>query len=65
MEAPPHDMRLGKTERDYYLLRSAGVVQPSSADEEPAPGNEGEVTRPDPSLWVPAGQAGDEPGEQQ
>ena len=26
MEQPPHDMRLGETERDYYNLRSAGVV---------------------------------------
>ena len=24
----------------------------AGADEEPAPGNEGEVTRPDPSLWA-------------
>jgi NADH-quinone oxidoreductase subunit I len=51
MEAPPHEMRLGQTEKDYYLLRNAGVAQPRNADEEPAPGNEGEVTRPDPSLW--------------
>jgi len=26
MEAPPHPMRLGDTERDYYLLGSSGVV---------------------------------------
>ena len=26
MEAPPHPMRLGATERDYYLLGSAGVA---------------------------------------
>ena len=26
MEQPPHDMRLGETEEDYYNLRSAGVV---------------------------------------
>jgi NADH-quinone oxidoreductase subunit I len=51
MEAPPHEMRLGQTEKDYYLLRNAGVARPRNADEEPAPGNEGEVTRPDPSLW--------------
>src|SRR5262249_37238205 len=25
MEPPPHPMRLGDTERDYYLLGSAGV----------------------------------------
>ena len=26
MEPPPHDMRLGATERDYYLLGRAGVT---------------------------------------
>jgi len=25
MEPPPHEMRLGQTERDYYNLRTAGV----------------------------------------
>ncbi len=49
MEQPPHDMRLGQTEKDYYLLRSAGV--PGSADDDadavkPAAGNEGEAGRP-------------------
>ena len=28
MEPPPHPMRLGDTERDYYLLGSAGVARP-------------------------------------
>jgi NADH-quinone oxidoreductase subunit I len=26
MEAPPHAMRLGKDEKDYYRLGGAGVV---------------------------------------
>jgi hypothetical protein len=26
MEAPPHPMRLGKDEKDYYRLGGAGVV---------------------------------------
>ena len=70
MEAPPHDMRLGKTERDYYLLRSAGVTEPADPDLAPAPGNDGEAARPDPAAWAPAGhattagEAGDEPGEE-
>ena len=30
MEAPPHPMRLGKDEKDYYRLGGAGVVGPDS-----------------------------------
>ncbi len=63
MEAPPHEMRLGQTERDYYLLRNAGVAAPRNVDEEPAPGNEGEVTRPDPSLWEAVSHSDVEPGD--
>jgi NADH-quinone oxidoreductase subunit I len=48
MEQPPHDMRLGKTERDYYNLRSAGVV----AEPDLAPGSEGEAGVP---AWTPGG----------
>ena len=34
MEAPPHPMRLGETERDYYLLGASGVVgNPQTAEE--------------------------------
>jgi hypothetical protein len=62
MEAPPHEMRLGQTEKDYYLLRNAGVAAPGNPDEKPAPGNEGEVTRPDPSLWEAAAHSDVEPG---
>ena len=67
MEQPPHDMRLGQTERDYYNLRSAGVV----AEPDLAPGSEGEAGVP---AWTPggtqqeteAGRAGaDETGVQQ
>src|SRR4029077_5919171 len=36
MEQPPHEMRLGQTERDYYNLRSAGVVAPAEGSAEPA-----------------------------
>jgi NADH-quinone oxidoreductase subunit I len=63
MEPPPHEMRLGKTERDYYLLRNAGVAEPGNADEEPVEGPEGELARPDPSLWAP-GESTAEPGAQ-
>jgi NADH-quinone oxidoreductase subunit I len=48
MEQPPHDMRLGQTERDYYNLRSAGVV----AEPVLAPGSEGEAGVP---AWTPGG----------
>jgi NADH-quinone oxidoreductase subunit I len=54
MEAPPHDMRLGNDEKDYYLLRNAGVAAPGNADEAPVEGPEGELARPDPAAWVPA-----------
>src|SRR6266568_1903739 len=37
MEAPPHPMRLGTTERDYYLLGSAGAAGKAGA---PSPGEE-------------------------
>jgi NADH-quinone oxidoreductase subunit I len=47
MEQPPHDMRLGQTERDYYGLRSAGV---SAETAPPAAGEEGEAGVP---AWVP------------
>jgi len=49
MEQPPHDMRLGQTERDYYNLRSAGVV----AEPVLAPGSEGEAGVP---AWTPGGR---------
>ena len=45
MEVPPHPMRLGDTERDYYRLGSAGVTVPRD--------QEGAEARP---SWAPAGQ---------
>src|SRR5262249_17138062 len=33
MEVPPHPMRLGETECDYYRLGSAGVTAPRDADD--------------------------------
>jgi NADH-quinone oxidoreductase subunit I len=34
MEAPPHPMRLGETEKDYYLLGSSGIAgNPHIAEE--------------------------------
>ena len=39
MEVPPHPMRLGDTERDYYRLGSAGVSAPrDQADRDAGPG---------------------------
>ncbi len=37
MEAPPHPMRLGATERDYYQLGSAGVTVPRDQEDAGAP----------------------------
>jgi hypothetical protein len=67
MEQPPHEMRLGQTERDYYNLRSAGVVAPTDEAAEPAEGPEGEAGRPHETdaTWEPATSVGDEPGDQQ
>jgi hypothetical protein len=80
MEPPPHEMRLGQTERDYYGLRTAGVP----AGPPPASGPEGEAGEPvwtlaatgfseagasdEPSqeaAWTPPARAGDEPGDEQ
>ena len=58
MEQPPHDMRLGKTERDYYNLRSAGVV----AEPALAPGSEGEAGVP---AWTPGATEPHETGPSQ
>ena len=55
MEQPPHDMRLGQTERDYYNLRSAGVV----AGPPPAEGPEGEAGEP---VWTLAATGFSEAG---
>src|SRR5262249_29061510 len=55
MEVPPHPMRLGDTERDYYRLGSAGVTVPRD--------QEGAEAQP---SWAPAGQdqGGQDPASQ-
>ena len=49
MEVPPHPMRLGATERDYYQLGSAGVPAPR--------GQEDQGARPGPASASAAGGA--------
>src|SRR6202044_1344136 len=56
MEPPPHDMRLGETERDYYGLRPAGVP----AGPPPASGPEGEAGE---RVWALAAAGFSEAGE--
>jgi NADH-quinone oxidoreductase subunit I len=51
MEVPPHPMRLGETERDYYRLGSAGVTAPRDADDT------GAGSAP---AWTPGAQAPDD-----
>jgi NADH-quinone oxidoreductase subunit I len=51
MEVPPHPMRLGETERDYYLLGSAGVTA--------AKGQEDQDAQPGPASAAAAGWAPD------
>jgi NADH-quinone oxidoreductase subunit I len=64
MEAPPHPMRLGDTERDYYRLGSAGVVANPTGPHPAEPGAaEGpdEDSRPDaevPGGWIPTAEDG-------
>jgi NADH-quinone oxidoreductase subunit I len=54
MEAPPHPMRLGETERDYYLLGAAGGAAPrDAAPREETPRDETPRDAPD----AGAGQA--------
>ena len=66
MEQPPHEMRLGKTERDYYLLRSAGVPGEAGEAGEPAAGEAGATARPPDTAaaWTPAARGDDEAGAQ-
>jgi hypothetical protein len=44
MEAPPHPMRLGTSERDYYRLGSAGVASREAGTAEDTP--EGSLSEP-------------------
>ncbi len=78
MEATPHPMRLGPTERDYYRLGSAGPAGPAPGQpEEPvasesdhAQGWAGEpardaVAEAAAASWTPDARAGDERGGEQ
>jgi NADH-quinone oxidoreductase subunit I len=62
METPPHPMRLGETERDYYLLGASPGGEPSAAAQDDVAGMAGVD---EPIRWVPetapAGTADDEP----
>jgi NADH-quinone oxidoreductase subunit I len=51
MEPPPHPMRLGATERDYYLL---GRASPAGASR---PAGEGEAAEDPGGTWAGAGGA--------
>ena len=51
MEPPPHPMRLGATERDYYLL---GRASPAGASR---PAGEGEAAEDPGGTWAGAGEA--------
>ncbi len=56
MEPPPHPMRLGATERDYYLL---GRASPAGASR---PAGEGEAAEDPGGTWAGAGEtAGNAP----
>ena len=73
MEAPPHPMRLGETERDYYLLGSAGAApghpeEPVASESDHSQGWAGEPARDAAAAaasWTPGARAGGggEPGE--
>jgi NADH-quinone oxidoreductase subunit I len=43
MEAPPHPMRLGETEKDYYRLGGAGVVGGTASPDDPRSYDAGEA----------------------
>ena len=62
MEQPPHEMRLGRTERDYYLLRTAGVAAPAERRETRPRREAGEAPRPGGRRVLGPGQptSGDE-----
>jgi NADH-quinone oxidoreductase subunit I len=61
MEAPPHPMRPGATERDYYLLGSAGVASREAGVEEDTPMGSASVPSRDEMAaaagWTPDAQA--------
>ena len=61
MEPPPHPMRLGDTERDYYNLGSAGVVSPKAQEDQGTPDDP--EARPAAPAWTP-GTPRDEGGSE-
>jgi hypothetical protein len=64
MEAPPHPMRLGDSERDYYNLGSAGVVadpkgrQAEEAGAAQAPDMDWRPDAEVPGGWIEAAEDG-------
>jgi hypothetical protein len=54
METPPHPMRLGNSERDYYLLGSAGVGSREAGVAEDTP--EGSASVPSRDEMAAAGE---------
>ena len=56
MEVPPHPMRLGNTERDYYRLGSAGVAAPRQEDQGARPGPASASA----AGWAPGAPPGEE-----
>jgi len=54
METPPHPMRLGESERDYYLLGSAGVASREAGNAEDTPA--GTLSEPSSSEMAAAGE---------
>jgi hypothetical protein len=60
METPPHPMRLGETERDYYGLGSAGVATPKAGMAEDTP--EGSASVPSRDEMAAAAAAPDAAG---
>jgi NADH-quinone oxidoreductase subunit I len=73
MEVPPHPMRLGDTERDYYQLGSAGVTparpgppaDSQAADSQAADSQaaDGPAAEPAPS-WIPDARRGEDGADQ-
>jgi NADH-quinone oxidoreductase subunit I len=61
MEDPPHPMRLGASERDYYLLGTGGVASREAGTAEDTP--EGTLSEPSAGEMAAAGEAPDEPGD--
>ena len=58
MEDPPHPMRLGTSERDYYLLGGAGVVSREAGNAEDTP--EGTLSEPSrDEMAAPPARPGD------